>query len=283
MWISIGKLEFKKGFIYYLVIYLFFFFWSLISLFALFIFINFSHLEKIVIKKSNLSILFYPENPEEIKNIKEAFNKLNYIKEIKLYNPEDLYRTYNKELPSDLFENENPILYFPYLIEIKLRSNDFLSQFKKDLQIIKDLTHFKLELLSDPLSKDIPFLKYAKFLFFIFIILWFLLYFLLFIFSIKSLSNHLLPYFETFQLLGGHVLKLKIIRSLFLLIPLLFLSFFSFFLYYLIMNKMIYFFPILKSFPEFKNNFDLLFLLNFYFFIIFVIPLFLVFVFTKKV
>jgi len=249
----------------------------------LFIFINFSHLEKIVAEKSSLSILFYPENQEEIEKIKEAFNKLNYIKEIKLYNREDLYKTYSKELPSDFFENEDPVLYFPYLIEIKLQSNDFLSQFKKDLQIIQDLTHFKLELLSDPFSKDIPFLKYTKFLFFIFIVLWFLLYFLLFIFIIKSLSNHLLPYFETFQLLGGHVSKLKIIRSLFLFIPLLFLSLSSFFLYYVIINKIIHFFPILKSFPKFNNSFDLLFLLNFYFFIIFVFPLFHIFVFTKKV
>lgn len=97
MWISIGKLELKKGFVYYFLLYLFFFFWSIFTLFSFFIYNNLTSLNKNYLKKVGIYILIYPQqNFNSIEDIQNIFKSFNYITNIEIHSPKKLYQELEK-------------------------------------------------------------------------------------------------------------------------------------------------------------------------------------------
>ncbi|MGC9141459.1 MAG: hypothetical protein ACP5IN_03780 [Caldimicrobium sp.] len=283
MWISIGKLELKKGFIYYFLLYLFFFFWSIFTLFSLFLYENLVWLNQNYFKKVGVSIIIYPqENIKSVEDIQSFFKKFNYITKLEVYHPKKLFQELEKDLPKGFLEENEIEEIFPYLIKVNLISIEALTKFKKDIEILKSITKNKLEILPEPNIKNLMFLKYIHFLLTIFLMLWTLFYFIFFIFLNRSLNNHLKTQTEIFQLLGGHILKLKLIRILIIIIPLLFIWIFSFIFYYLFAQNIFYFFPFLKIFPDLNNLYELLFFITYFLFLIVVYPIFLNFLSCKK-
>ncbi len=285
MWTSIGKLEIKKGLLYYLLLYLFFFFWSFFTLFAFFTYTNVKHLSETFIRQRGISILFYPQkNLPSSKDIREALSQLPYIKEVQIVSPRELLQTLENQIPREILEEKDLSGWFPYLIRVYLTSPEKFSQLKRDLQIWQKMSKGGLELISDPLQqKDIFLWQYSNLAILIFLFLWNLFYFLFFYFVIRSLIHHLKDHNEIFQLLGGNIFHLSIIRFLILALPLFFIFLTSFLVYYLLTDEIIYYFPILKIYPPLNNPFEIFLLFIYFFSLILVYPAFLLILFLKRI
>ncbi len=283
MWISIGKLEFKKGFVYYFLLYLFFFFWSIFTLFGLFVYKNLTLFNKNYFQKVGVSILFYPKENISIEDLKKIFLKFNYLSNFEIYPPQKVYIEIEKDLPTDFIKDEEINKIFPYLIKIKLKSISELSKLKKDVELIQELSKNKFEILPEPGIKNLPFIKYLHYGLIIFLSLWNLIYLIFFIFLNQGLNNHLKNQIEIFQLLGGHILKLKLIRALIIIIPLLLLWMLSSLLYYFFTKNLIYFFHFLNFFPNLNNILEIIFFVLYFSFLILIYPLFIVFFSFKKI
>lgn len=283
MWISIGKLEFKKGFVYYFLLYLFFFFWSIFTLFGLFVYKNLTLFNKNYFQKVGVSILFYPKENISIEDLKKIFLKFNYLSNFEIYPPQKVYIEIEKDLPTDFIKNEEIDKIFPYLIKIKLKSISELSKLKKDVELIQEISKNKFEILPEPGIKNLPFIKYLHYGLIIFLSLWNLFYLIFFIFLNQGLNNHLKNQIEIFQLLGGHILKFKLIRALIIIIPLHLLLMLSSLLYYFFTKNLIYLFPFLNFFPNLNNIFEIIFFVLYFSFLILIYPLFIVFFSFKKI
>lgn len=284
MWLSLAKLEFKKGFIYYLLIYFFFFFWAIFTLILLFLYINITHLSKIISEKNELIIAYYQnKNMTKEFKLKDFFQRFAFVKSIEIISPKEVYEQLKDEIPVANFSKNEIIQFFPYLIKIKL-SPDKVDIIKKEIDYLKKISSISLEILAEPSPSlfGLSAWNYFNQTLLILLILWHFFYLLFFYFLNKNLNNFLKDQIEIFQLLGGDRIKLKLVRLSLLLIPLSFLSLLSFFLYYLMATKFISFFPLFKFVPNMHNlNIFLLFL--FYFlFIIFLYPLLIIFSFYKK-
>ncbi len=151
MWTSIGKLEIKKGLLYYLLLYLFFFFWSTFTLFALFFYTNINHISDNFNKKRGFSILFYPQgNLKTFEDIKGVLTNLNYIKEYQVIPPRELLASLEINLPKEILDEKDLYNFLPYLIRIDLISPDKSSQLKRDLQMYEKMFNITFEFISEP-------------------------------------------------------------------------------------------------------------------------------------
>ena len=283
MWISIAKLEFKKGFVYYFLLYLFFFFWSIFTLFGFFLYDNLASLNKNYLKKIGVSILVYPQENTNIENIKNILKKIEYIANVEIYPPQKVYNEIEKDLPEGFIKNEEIEKIFPYLIKLSFKSVSDLSRIKKDLDLLQEVSVNKFEVILEPGFKYLFFIKYFHYGMVIFLLLWTVFYFLFFVFLNKALNNHLKNQIEIFQLLGGHIFKLKLIRALIIIFPLIIIWILSFVLYYLVSKNLIYFFPFLNFSPNFNNFYELLFFTVYFIFLIIIYPLFIIFISFKRV
>lgn len=284
MWISIGQLEIKKGLLYYLILYLFFFFWSIFTLFAFFFYSNINHISENIIQKRGFSILFYSHgNFKTTENIKEILTSLSYIKEYQIIPPRDLLTKLEINLAKEFWDEKELYNLLPYLIRIYLVSPDKSSQLKRDLQMLGKMSNVSFEFISEPIPKNLYFWHYSHFVTLAFILLWHFFYFLFFYFFIKTLNHHLKDHNEVFQLLGGSTFHLLIIRFLVLVLPLILLFLLSFSFYLYLISKLIYYFPILKIFPNLNNNFKLSFFAIYFFFLIILYPIFLLILSLKRI
>ena len=283
MWISIAKLEFKKGFVYYFLLYLFFFFWSIFTLFGFFLYDNLASLNKNYLKKIGVSILVYPQENTNIENIKNILKKIEYIANVEIYPPQKVYNEIEKDLPEGFIKNEEIEKIFPYLIKLSFKSVSDLSRIKKDLDLLQEVSVNKFEVILEPGFKYLFFIKYFHYGMVIFLLLWTVFYFLFFVFLNKALNNHLKNQIEIFQLLGGHIFKLKLIRALIIIFPLIIIWILSFVLYYLVSKNLIYFFPFLNFSPNLNNFYELLFFTVYFIFLIIIYPLFIIFISFKRV
>ncbi len=263
--------------------YIFFFFWSIFTLFGFFIYDNLTSLNKNYLKKVGIYILIYPQqNFNSIEDIQNIFKSFNYITNIEIHSPKKLYQELEKNLPKGFINEEKIEEIFPYLVRVNLKSIDTLTKFNKDLEMIQKLTKNVLEVLPEPGIENLKFFKYANYGITIFLILWTFFYLLFFFFLNQGLNNHLKTQIEIFQLLGGHVFKLKLIRLLIIFIPLLIVLIISYLFYYFISQNLIYLFPFLKFFPNHTNYYDTLFFIIYFIYLIFIYPSFIVFLSYKK-
>lgn len=230
-----------------------------------------------------VSILFYPKENISIEDLKKIFLKFNYLSNFEIYPPQKVYIEIEKDLPTDFIKDEEINKIFPYLIKIKLKSISELSKLKKDVELIQELSKNKFEILPEPGIKNLPFIKYLHYGLIIFLSLWNLFYLIFFIFLNQGLNNHLKNQIEIFQLLGGHILKLKLIRALIIIIPLLLLWMLSSLLYYFFTKNLIYFFHFLNFFPNLNNILEIIFFVLYFSFLILIYPLFIVFFSFKKI
>ncbi|BAU22922.1 hypothetical protein THC_0528 [Caldimicrobium thiodismutans] len=284
MWTSIGKLEIKKGLFYYLLLYLFFFFWSTFTLFALFFYTNINHISDNFNKKRGFSILFYPQgNLKTFEDIKGILTNLNYIKKYQVIPPRELLASLEINLPKELLDEKDLYNFLPYLIRIDLISPDKSSQLKMDLQMYEKMFNITFEFISEPHLKSLYFWQYSNIVILAFIFLWNLFYLLFFYFLIKTLNSHLKEHNEIFQFLGGSIFNLLVIRFAILVFPLILLLILSFLFYFYILSKLIYYFPVLKIFPNLNNIFELSFFAIYLFFLIFIYPIYLLILSLRKI
>lgn len=285
MWFSLIKLEFKKGLFYYLILYLFFFFWAPFTLFNLYFYKNFSKLSNEFSAKRGLTLAYYPETKtNKISELEEFFKKFKYVKKISISSPIEVYRQVKDTPPFKGFTESEVLKYFPYVIKIEL-DLERLEDLKKELINFKKFSPINLEILSEPYPTLLGFTQWKYFNFSLFLLLLFghLFYFLFFYFLNINLSNYTKDQIEIFQLLGGHILSLKLIRLLLILLPLIIIFSLSFVLYYLIALKLNFYFPLFKIYPNMDEPIDLLYFVLDFAFLLFLYPFIVLFYSLKKV
>ncbi len=74
---------------------------------------------------------------------------------------------------------------------------------------------------------------------------------------IKSLNNYLRLYLCTFQILGGSIKKLLLVRLSLTILPFIFIYIIAFYIYLITSNFFVLSFPILKNFPNFNSTLEL--------------------------
>lgn len=284
MWINLIKLEFKRNFVHYFIIYFFFFFWNFFSLILSFLNTNFSDLSQFFPKVDEVLLLYYADKGQnKIFEIQSYLQNKPFIHDVSHISPKGVYEELKKDLPFGSLTEEEIAKIFPYLIKIKLRPGE-ISLLKKELENLREISSLNLEILAEPPPTLLGFLqwKYFNYLLLLLLIFWYLFYIIFFYFLIKNLSIHSKEPVEIFQLLGGYIFILRLIKIFILVIPLVLISLFSFAIYFMIINKIIYIFPLFTFFPTYKNFFEMLLFLGISFFCSIFYPIVLIFLFNKK-
>lgn len=283
MWITIGKLEFKKGFIYYFILYSFFLFWTLFTLFGAFFYSNINKVINEYFREVGISFFIYPQDSQKIEEAQLIkLKELKYVKRVELIPPKRLLEEIQKDFPISLDLDEETLSSLPSLIRVWIKSPSQWSQLQRDLQRWQQFSKASIEILGSPLSQPLNFWEYLNKILIVILFLWNFFYFLFLYFLNKSLNSYLRKQLDTFQLLGGHVIKLKFIRFFLLVIPFALIYLFSFSIYYFLTQTLITLFPILEFFPNTSNPLDIFTFIIYFSFLIIIYPLFIVFIAYRK-
>lgn len=188
-----------------------------------------------------------------------------------------------KDFPISLDLDEVTLSSLPSLIRVWIKSPSQWSQLQRDLQRWQQFSKASIEILGSPLSQPLNFWEYLNKILIVILFLWNFFYFLFLYFLNKSLNSYLRKQLDTFQLLGGHVIKLKFIRFFLLVIPFALIYLFSFSIYYFLTQTLITLFPILEFFPNTSNPLDIFTFIIYFSFIIIIYPLFIVFISYRKI
>lgn len=284
MWITIGKLEFKKGFVYYFILYSFFLFWTLFTLFGAFFHSNINKVINEYFREVGISFFIYPQDSQKLKESQLIkLKELKYVKRVELIPPKRLLEEIQKDFPISLDLDEETLSSLPSLIRVWIKSPSQWSQLQRDLQRWQQFSKASIEILGSPLSQPLNFWEYLNKILIVILFLWNSFYFLFLYFLNKSLNSYLRKQLDTFQLLGGHVIKLKFIRFFLLVIPFALIYLFSFSIYYFLTQTLITLFPILEFFPNTSNPLDIFTFIIYFSFIIIIYPLFIVFISYRKI
>lgn len=284
MWITIGKLEFKKGFVYYFILYSFFLFWTLFTLFGAFFHSNINKVINEYFREVGISFFIYPQDSQKLEESQLIkLKELKYVKRVELIPPKRLLEEIQKDFPISLDLDEETLSSLPSLIRVWIKSPSQWSQLQRDLQRWQQFSKASIEILGSPLSQPLNFWEYLNKILIVILFLWNSFYFLFLYFLNKSLNSYLRKQLDTFQLLGGHVIKLKFIRFFLLVIPFALIYLFSFSIYYFLTQTLITLFPILEFFPNTSNSLDIFIFIIYFSFIIIIYPLFIVFISYRKI
>lgn len=284
MWITIGKLEFKKGFIYYFILYSFFLFWTLFTLFGAFFYSNINKVINEYFREVGISFFIYPRDSQKIEEAQLIkLKELKYVKKVELIPPKRLLEEIQKDFPISLDLDEETLSSLPSLIRVWIKSPSQWSQLQRDLQRWQQFSKASIEILGSPLSQPLNFWEYLNKILIVILFLWNFFYFLFLYFLNKSLNSYLRKQLDTFQLLGGHVIKLKFIRFFLLVIPFALIYLFSFSIYYFLTQTLITLFPILEFFPNTSNPLDIFTFIIYFSFLIIIYPFFIVFIAYRKI
>ncbi|MFN3568120.1 MAG: permease-like cell division protein FtsX [Caldimicrobium sp.] len=230
-------------------------------------------------------LLYYADKKEnKIVEIQNYLQNKPFINDVSHFSPKSVYEELKKDLPfGNLTEKEIETI-FPYLIKIKLKPEK-ISLLKKELENLKVISSLNLEILVEPPTTLLSFFqwKYFNYLLLLLLLFWNVFYLLFFYFLIKTLSIHSKDPVEIFQLLGGPIVILRLIKIIILVLPLILLSLFSFGIYSIIINKIIYIFPLFTFFPTWKNFLELLVFLGISLFYSLLYPVILIVAFNKKI
>jgi len=284
MWITIGKLEFKKGFVYYFILYSFFLFWTLFTLFGAFFHSNINKVINEYFREVGISFFIYPQDSQKLEESQLIkLKELKYVKRVELIPPKRLLEEIQEDFPISLDLDEETLSSLPSLIRVWIKSPSQWSQLQRDLQRWQQFSKVSIEILGSPLSQPLNFWEYLNKILIVILFLWNSFYFLFLYFLNKSLNSYLRKQLDTFQLLGGHVIKLKFIRFFLLVIPFALIYLFSFSIYYFLTQTLITLFPILEFFPNTSNPLDIFTFIIYFSFIIIIYPLFIVFISYRKI
>lgn len=284
MWITIGKLEFKKGFIYFFILYSFFLFWTLFTLFGAFFYSNINKVINEYFREVGISFFIYPQDSQKLEEAQLIkLKELKYVKRVELIPPKRLLEEIQKDFPISLDLDEETLSSLPSLIRVWIKSPSQWSQLQRDLQRWQQFSKASIEILGSPLSQPLNFWEYLNKILIVILFLWNFFYFLFLYFLNKSLNSYLRKQLDTFQLLGGHVIKLKFIRFFLLVIPFALIYLFSFSIYYFLTQTLITLFPILEFFPNTSNPLDIFTFIIYFSFLIIIYPLFIVFISYRKI
>lgn len=284
MWITIGKLEFKKGFIYYFILYSFFLFWTLFTLFGAFFYSNINKVINEYFREVGISFFIYPQDSQKLEESQLIkLKELKYVKRVELIPPKRLLEEIQEDFPISLDLDEETLSSLPSLIRVWIKSPSQWSQLQRDLQRWQQFSKASIEILGSPLSQPLNFWEYLNKILIVILFLWNFFYFLFLYFLNKSLNSYLRKQLDTFQLLGGHVIKLKFIRFFLLVIPFALIYLFSFSIYYFLTQTLITLFPILEFFPNTSNPLDIFTFITYFSFLIIIYPLFIVFISYRKI
>lgn len=219
------KLELKKSLIYYLLLALFFMFWSFFSLLGLSLYDKISQVQNFYKKNFYLSLIFYPEKNNNIEDFVSKLKELPGVKKLEVIPPSQIYNSLASFVSSNVlksFSKKEILTSLPYLIKL------YPSSFEQYSQMLKYLKTF----FTGPQNKLVPSAAYRiltligvmKKAGIVFFLLWCTFYVMFLLFLNYLLELNLKSQAEVIILLGGSAIGLKILRS-FLVMTFLLLGF----------------------------------------------------------
>ncbi|MCS7279760.1 MAG: hypothetical protein NZ530_06890 [Thermodesulfobacteriaceae bacterium] len=275
MLFSLAKVEFKKTFTFYILLFLFFIFWNFFSLLSFFLFKNLENFLKVYQEKLSINIFISSEpSNKTISSLISEIQTLPFVKKVEVVPPLKLLENWKKDLPPEvfsLFREEEILKNFPYLIRIYLSSPEhflyFQEQFVLVSKVFKDITYE-----NSKFNNILNFLFFFKKIFWGLALTWFIFYlvFLLLLnFFINSLMNKNI---KIFILLGGSFIRLSLIRIILFIITMGLSFIISWFIYSYFIENLLLIFSFLKVYPNIKDVHHLLYFLIYLFFIIILFP-----------
>ncbi|MDW8136392.1 MAG: hypothetical protein RMI74_06340 [Thermodesulfobacterium sp.] len=275
MLFSLAKVEFKKTFTFYILLFLFFIFWNFFSLLSFFLFKNLENFLKVYKEKLSINIFISSEpSNKTISSLISEIQTLPFVKKVEVVPPLKLLENWKKDLPPEvfsLFREEEILKNFPYLIRIYLSSPEhflyFQEQFVLVSKVFKDITYE-----NSKFNNILNFLFFFKKIFWGLALTWFIFYlvFLLLLnFFINSLMNKNI---KIFILLGGSFIRLSLIRIILFIITMGLSFIISWFIYSYFIENLLLIFSFLKVYPNIKDVHHLLYFLIYLFFIIILFP-----------
>jgi|GEM_PF-5924438 len=158
MWITIGKLEFKKGFVYYFILYSFFLFWTLFTLFGAFFHSNINKVINEYFREVGISFFIYPQDSQKLEESQLIkLKELKYVKRVELIPPKRLLEEIQEDFPISLDLDEETLSSLPSLIRVWIKSPSQWSQLQRDLQRWQQFSKASIEILGSPLSQPLNF------------------------------------------------------------------------------------------------------------------------------
>ncbi len=252
----IGKIEFKKTYIHYILLFVFFLFWNYFSLNFLFFYYNFKNLINLYQKNLTVTLVAFPSgNPEDSPyTIYKQLKQLSYVKKVTLLKPEKVFENLKKEIPLKLIKNfskKRISRVFPYVIKIEVSSPESFKLLQEQLSLLAGI-HKNLKLCEKKLPQILNFSSFLNKAFFILMISWFVFYFLFIYLINNSLNENLKEQNRIFLLLGGSPLKLKLLRIFFFFITLSAAAIISTLSFLYFSSNLTLLLPYFKKFPNFS-------------------------------
>lgn len=271
----LSKIELKQSIFYYLFLFIFFFFWNFFSLFIVFFYLNIQNLIQTYEDKLPINLLIFSEtNPLNILNLSSEIKKIPYVKNIVVISPEELLEKSKKDFPSEIlkvFSKEELKSQFPYILKIYPSSIKDYPTLKAQLSLLTK-TNSNIEISEPGFFKLIYFAYFFKLGFLVLAITWTLFY-LIFLYFLNTLINsYLKSQTQIFLLLGGTLKKFKFLRFLFVGLVLIAAFIYSALVYFYISDSLSSIIPLFKTYPNFSQEYHLLYFGIYIFLTIFLLP-----------
>lgn len=277
----LGKIELKRSFIQYSMLFLFFIFWNFYLLTFFFLFVNTQKFLSFYKNYLWADILVYEKNSETIKKLTTELKNFEYVKNLKIFPPEELYQKTKFELPSALFSEEEILSVFPYVIRVYVYSVKNLYSLKKYINFLSSLNP-SIKLISEKPLKIFHLGSIFSKIFYILIFVWFTFYFFFLYLINQSLNEALKDQTQTFLLLGGGAFKLKLLRNFFFISILFIACIISSLCYFSFAKYMHLIFNFFEIYPDFSKSEHLYYFLVYISFVIILIPVITVHLSYKK-
>lgn len=280
MLLSLAKVELKKTFAFYILLFLFFVFWNFFSFLSFFLFKNLEKFLEIYQEKIGLSILISSEQGNKTVNaLVSEIKTFPFVKKVEVISPSELFEKWKEDLPSEilsLFKKEELLKTFPYLIKVYFSSPEYFRYFQEHFTLIskvfEDITYNNSK-LNDLLNFAFFFRK----VFWGLSLIWFIFYLIFLILLNFFINSFLKRNIQIFLLLGGSLFKLNLIRIIIFIVTMFIAYICSLFIYFYFTENLIIIFNFLKIYPNFKDNFHIIYFLIYTFFIVFIFPILIIF------
>ncbi len=284
MILSLAKVELKKTFAFYILLFLFFVFWNFFSFLSFFLFENLEKFLELYQEKIGLTIFVSSEQGNKTVNaLISEIKTLPFVKKVEIISPSELLERWKNDLPFEiisLFDKDELLKAFPYLIKVYPSSYEHLKYFQEYFMLIsKVLNNISYE--SSKLDNFLTFTLFFKKFFWGLAISWLIFYFLFLILLNFFINTFIKKNIKIFILLGGSFFKLNLIRIIIFVTTMAVAYICSFLLYFYFAKNLVFIFDFLKIYPDFKNLSHFIYFLIYTFFILLIFPILVIFLSSR--
>lgn len=275
MWLSLAKIELKKTFAFYFLLFLFFIFWNFFSLLSFFLFKNIEKFLEVYQEKIGISIFVSSEQGNKtVNSLVSEIKNMPFVKKVEVIPPQELFKKWKDELPSEIFsffKEEEISQTFPYLIKIYLSSPEYFKFFQEHFMIISKV--FENIIYGNLKLKNIlDFAFFYKKIFWGLALTWFMFYFIFLILLNFFINSLLKKNIKIFILLGGSLIKINLIRLIIFILTMIIGFICSLLIYFYFIENLTLIFSFLKIYPNLNNIKHVVFFFVYSFLILIFLP-----------